>query len=340
MLVGMRTSPSSPLRIFTFLLIASGSLASTSSAEPRDETERWVPALGGTSGVFGQTANAGVTSSGITYVLTSRTAPNPNTEIVTVTTVTNANLRPPAEGDDVLVTPYVGGTAELMTPGIQALPGRPRFFVRGDVSAAFGTERKVARERTPTSLPDPLPTEPALSEEAVSGIGSETTAEVQPLAINAGAGVAFTLDLFERRIRIKPSVEYSREEIDFTGRVIRAVQLDTGIGFQGGTVQQKPSEFIGVTVRGDESEVFQAVGAGIEVELDTVRAGPFMISLFLAGRGTKILGDTRVEFSSQTTVSAPELIPDPTTATADWEFDKGAWTYGGNVGFRFRWLPE
>jgi hypothetical protein len=337
MLVGMRTSPS--LRIFTFLLIASGSLASASSADPRDETERWVPALGGTSGIFGQTADAGVTSSGITYVMTSRTSPDFVNEVVTVTTVTNENLRPPTDGDDVLVTPYVGGTAELMTPGIQSLPGRPRFFVRTDVSAAFGSERKVARERTPSALPAVLPTEPYFSEEAVPGIGSELSAEVQPLVVNAGAGIAFSLDLFERRIRIKPSVEYSREEIDFIGRVIRAVNVDTGIGATQ-TFPRKDAKFFGVTLEGDESEVFQALGAGIEVEMDTVRAGPFMISLYLAGRGMKILGDTKVEFSSQTTVSAPELIPDPSDFTADWEFDKGAWNYGGGAGFRFRWLPE
>ena len=51
----------------------------------------------------------------------------------------------------------------------------------------------------------------------MEGIGSETTAEVQPMVIAAGAGIAFSFDLFGRRVRIKPSAEYLREEIDFTG---------------------------------------------------------------------------------------------------------------------------
>jgi hypothetical protein len=324
------------------LLVAA--VARSISAEPADETERWVPSLGGTSGIVGQPADGSVTSSGISYLLTTRTAPNPNTEVVTVTTVTNANLRPPVDGDDLMLFPWVGGTAELMTPGIQALPGRPRFFARSDVGATFATERNLARERSPTELPDPLPTEPYLSEEAVPGIGSQTTAEVQPLWIQAGAGIAFSFDLFERRIRIKPSVEYSREEIDFTGKVIRAVNVDTGISQQGfpapPAVARRDSRFFGIALEGDESEVFHALGPGLELEMDTVRAGPFVVSLFLNGRALKILGDTEVDFSATQTVSQPELIPDPTTVTADWSFDKGAWSYGGNVGFRFRWLPE
>lgn len=333
----MRTPPPS-LAVRLALLLVCIALASASSAESRDETERWVPAIGGTSGIFAQSADAAVTSSDITYTLTSRVPVN-LVEVVTVTTVTNEHLRPPTDGDDLLVTPWVGGTAELMTPGLQALPGRPRLFARSDIGAAFGSERKVARERSPTSLPEILPTEPYVSEEAVEGIGSETTAEVQPLFVNAGAGIAFTLDLFERRLRIKPSVEYSREEIDFTGKVIRAVNTDTGIPTFG-PIQRKDSHFFGIEITGDDSEVFQALGAGLELEMDTVRAGPFMIAVYLQGRGLKILGDTKVEFSGETTVSQPELTPNPDTFTADFRFDKGAWTYGGGVGFRFRWLPD
>src|SRR5574338_1641791 len=101
MLGGMRSLPPSCLPVL--LLIAA--LARPGAAQSADETTRWVPSLGGTGGIVGQSADASVTSSGITYLLTSRTAPNPNTEVVTVTTVTNSTLRPPVDGNDVLVTP-------------------------------------------------------------------------------------------------------------------------------------------------------------------------------------------------------------------------------------------
>ena len=133
-------------------------------------------------------------------------------------------LRPPVANDDRLVTPSMSGTLELMTPGIQALPGRPRFFVHGDAGALFGVEHHVARERAPSHLPPLTADDPPylrlaenFIEPAVSGIGSETTAEVQPLLVTAGGGIAFTVDLWGRRFRIKPSLEYMREEIDFTG---------------------------------------------------------------------------------------------------------------------------
>lgn len=333
----MRASPRSRILL---ALVPVCALARVGAAGPLDETERWVPSLGITSGVLAQKADASVTSSPITYLQTVRSTPdNGVTEVVTTSTITNPNLRPPTSGDDVLVTPYVGGSAELMTPGLQSLWGRPRLFVRTDLSGAFGTERKVARERTPSQLPDPFPTEPYISEEGIPGIGSETTAEVQPFAIAAGAGVAFSLDLGGRRFRIKPSVEYSREEIDFTGAVIRAVNTDTGIEGQV-NIQPKPSQWFGVTIHGDEKQVFQGVGAGLELEMDTVRAGPFMLSLFIDGRGVKILGDRKVEFSGQTTVSNPALIPTTNTFTADWEFEKKPWSFSGGVGIRFRWLPE
>ena len=325
----------------TFLLLAVAcALARSAAAQTRDETERWVPSLGITSGVIAQKADASSTSTGITYLFTSRSAPNPNTEVITVTQVTNANVRPPTDGDDILITPFVGGTLELMTPGLQSIPGKPRLFMHGDVAGAFGSERKVSREKAPSTLEDPLPIEPNTAEEAVKGIGSETAAEVQPLLITAGGGIAWTLDAFGRRIRIKSSVEYSREEIDLTGKVIRAVNTDTGIIAQG-TIPRTNASFFGISLESNETEAFQGVGAGMEVEVDTGRAGPFMVALFVNGKGLKILGDRKVEFSNTTTVSNPALVPNvPTDVTADWEFEKKPWSFGGGVGIRFRWLPE
>lgn len=338
----MKAFPS--CRTAFLVLVVACALSRSAAAQARDETERWVPSFGITSGVIAQKADASSTSTGITYLFTSRSAPNPFTEVVTVTEVTNANVRPPTDGDDILITPFVGGTLELMTPGLQSIPGKPRLFGHGDVAGAFGSERKVSREKSPSTLQDPLPIEPNTAEEAVAGIGSETAAEVQPLLITAGGGIAWTLDAFGRRIRIKSSVEYSREEIELTGKVIRAVNTDTGIIAQGttpGAVPRTDASFFGISLQSDETEVFQGVGAGLEVEIDTGRAGPFMVALFANGKGLKILGDRKVEFSSTTTVSDPALVPNvPTDVTADWEFEKKPWSFGAGVGIRFRWLPE
>jgi len=320
------------------LVCLAAALARPAGADPTDETQRWVPSFGLTSGVFAQKADASATSTGLTYNFILRQN-SFGQEVDTVTQITDANLRPPVDGDDILVTPFVGGTFELDTPGVQAWPGRPRLFVRGDIAGAFGTERKVAREKTPSGLPDPLPDQPYFAEEAVPGIGSETTAEVQPLTYSAGAGVAFTIDIGSRRLRIKPSIEYIHEQIDFTGAVIRAVNTDTGIVAQQ-SITAKPSVFFGVTLQKDEKQDFQGLGPGLEIEMDTARIGPFMLSLFTNGRGMKVLGDRKVEWSDSTTVTDPAMIPNTTTFDANWEFEKKPWIFGGGVGIRFRWVPK
>ena len=317
--------------------------------EPADETTRWVPAFGVRSGMLGQNASADVSSSNVSYVRTTRTrVPNPRRPppnfIERVTTqLINTPIRPSAAGDDLMMTPFVGGTLELMTPGLQMLPGRPRLFVHGDSAAAFGIERHIARERSPGSLPpgDPLVLEPNFVEDGVSGIGSETTAEVQPLTVSAGAGIAFSFDLFGRRLRIKPSAEYLREEVDFTGSVVSAQLTDTGIqAFPPDIPLPRPSVFMPITIRGDDSKVFQGVGAGLELEMDTVRAGPFMMSLFAGAQGVKLMGDREVEFSSTVQLRNTALRPNPQNVSASWSFEKEPWSYSGGVGLRFRWLPE
>jgi hypothetical protein len=323
-------------------------------AAKRDESTRWVPSIGVVAGIWIQDVDASVRSSDVSYTQLQRTRVfDPSippfgafVEQQTFVDFTNP-VRPSVDDDDRLVTPSMSGTLELMTPGIQALPGRPRFFVHGDAGALFGVEHHVARERAPEKLP-PLTTDdpPFLRqpenfiEEAVAGIGSETTAEVQPLLVTAGGGVAFTLDLWGRRFRIKPSVEYMREEIDFTGSVIRAVLIDTGISGFPPLITRQDAIFIPVQLRGSTSEVFQGVGPGLELEMDTRRVGPFVISLFASASAYKILGDTEVAFSEQQTLVYPQLEGGSEDVSADWDFEKDPWSYRGNIGIRFRLLPE
>ena len=65
----------------------------------------------------------------------------------------------------------------------------------------------------------------APTEGQILGQGGETTATVGPLLVMAGAGFAFTLDAWDRALRIKPSFEYMREEIEISGVVRRAIRV-------------------------------------------------------------------------------------------------------------------
>ena len=61
----------------------------------------------------------------------------------------------------------------------------------------------------------------------MTGQGTRIYAELDPFLLTAGAGIAFTFEVWERTIRVKPSVEYIREELTVTGIVNRAVRLES-----------------------------------------------------------------------------------------------------------------
>ena len=49
----------------------------------------------------------------------------------------------------------------------------------------------------------------------------------------------------------------------------------------------------------------QSIGGGIELEMDTLRAGPFMIALFANGQAYRLLGDSDIRlFASDGTNTA------------------------------------
>jgi hypothetical protein len=164
-----------------------------------------------------------------------------------------------------------------------------------------------------------------LPEQVVTGQGSRTRAEIQPFVLSAGLGVAFTLDIGHRRIRIKPSVEYLRETLDITGIVNRAVKITNPARPQDGL-----DSFRLISLTSSTTEVYHGVGPGLEFEADALRAGPFMLSLFVAGQAYSIFGDRDIELSDTNEFGE----------TAEWRFQKEKWGWGARAGLRFRWLPE
>lgn len=262
-------------------------------ARPREEWDRWVPALALSNGILGQGADAAVAS----------------------------DVRPDATGSTTFLNPWMSASLELMSPSPGELPGHPQFFLHGDVGVNFGFRRDVAKEGSPGEFrfPDENPAD-ITNDQVVGGQGSVTRGDPQPLLVTAGAGVAFTLESMGRRIRIRPSVEYLREELDVVGRVNRALIPP------GGTLENV--ELIELT--GSRSEVYHGLGPGLEIEADTARAGPVVLTLFVSGQAYRILGDRTTEFSTT----------DGSGHVATWTFKKDAWSWRGGVGLRFRWLPD
>ena len=90
-----------------------GALAETAKQAGED---RWVPSLAITSGLTIQDQKGSVAS----FIIAEGGSP----------TISD-HLRPPTNGDDLAVSPFVGGALELMAPAF-SIPMRPRLFVSGE----------------------------------------------------------------------------------------------------------------------------------------------------------------------------------------------------------------
>jgi hypothetical protein len=362
-----------------------GAPDTSSEFAPEDETTRWVPSLAAISRLIGQKAEGSVDStSTVRYRLTQNPVVNVPGLKCPVPAPTNPTCRVPRQpatptssvftrpisvivggatttipplpdvGRALMLTPASLGSLELMTPGVQAVPGRPRLFAHGDLGAAFSfDEWTVAKQATPDSLEYPVPTPPNFNTLQIKGQGALTSAKVKTMLAGGGVGVAFSVDVGERRIRIKPSVEYLRETIGLTGLISRAYTVNNGRAAINNNVLQTQTYFPGfpsypevptqidnVVIKASDTEVYHGIGPGLEVEMDAGRAGPVVLSLFVQGQAYRLLGNRDTTFTGTTTLTDAAFTPNPQTVSAEFKFHPHAWTYQGGMGLRFRWLPE
>ena len=114
------------------LLLPIASLA-TDGGDPEERTtqageDRWVPSLTLTSGVTIQKQTGSVES----FLFEDMTPPS-------------VALRDSLEGDDLAVSPFVGGSLELMTPALP-IPTRPRLFLSGEFLPTFAISRNLVQD--------------------------------------------------------------------------------------------------------------------------------------------------------------------------------------------------
>lgn len=272
--------------ITLFLLAPSASIAQSLG---EGDSGRWIPSLEITSGMLMSSASAAVEST----------------------------ARPSASGTADFVSPWIGGSLEIMTPVWKPLGGGTRFFLHGGLAGNVGFERDIAKEGSPG--PFKVPAVPTDDPSIVRGQGSVTRAAPSGFQASAGIGVSITIENDWHPIRIKPSFEYLVEEIEVSGLVHRATSLDPSI-----------PTFNLYAVSGSQTQFFHSIGPGLEIEADIFRKGPMLLALTGSGGAYHIIGNRDVEFSST----------DPTgTESAAWSYRKDPWTYRFDVGLRFRWAP-
>ncbi|MGH7337539.1 MAG: hypothetical protein ACREI7_08175, partial [Myxococcota bacterium] len=199
------------------------------------------------------------------------------------------------------------------------------LFARGDLAIAFGFERKISGEVQPGPFERPAFLQPnaVIPEITISGQGSRLFAQVDQLVFSGGIGVAFTSTFFGRTMRVKPSFEYLRERLEIKGAVHRAVALIENS-------RSLEQDFRFIVLSDQTTETYHGFGAGLELEVDALRAGPFQTAVFVNARGYRFAG------SLETTLHDTNEFGE----TASWRFAKEPWAWRAGAGIRFRWAPE
>jgi hypothetical protein len=87
---------------------------------------------------------------------------------------------------------------------------------------------------------------------------------------------------------------------------------------------------------GSDSQVYNAIGPGLELEMDVIRSRGWLgVSLFMGARAYRTLGDRSIEFGA--TQSYSDILGND-VAFANWEVEINPWIYRAHVGIRFQWL--
>ncbi len=310
-------------------LLSLALVSSNATAETETDLHRWVPSFALSFDMHGQKGEAAITTNDVQgpplgqggCTITDLAGTHQNG---TLCPESAFPVTPATASSDTGIAPLVSASLELATPRLLDTFFSPRLFAHVDIAAAFAFERNLAGERKPgVFFTNPLrPIEFDVFEQSVNGQGSRAKSQLRRWVAGGGAGVAFTAKLFERTVRVKPSLEYLRQEIDLIASVRRAVkQIDPALDL---------SAFRLIELTDSSVETLHGFGGGLELEGDTSQLGPFIVAVFINARVYRFTGNLR-----HTLTDTNEFGE---SATWRYELNPVAWRAG--VGVRFRWAPE
>ncbi len=280
-----------------------------------DELDRWVPAVSIDMGLMIQETAAGFLTGGIKDPAWVQAFP------------ASERIRQSASGDSRPFAPVSALSLEFMTPGIPYIPTRPRMFVHGEVIATFPHAFRTAKNGDVDEFTLGFPAIGGRiagdnTEQVIGGQGGTLKSKLQRWQFAGGAGIAFTADLWERRIRVKPSFEYLTQEIEVSGLIKRAT-----------AIIDRPRDFDDhrlIILKASKTKRYHGMGAGMELEMDTRRSGPLLVSMFANVRVYRFMGDLKINLKAKNSFDEE----------AKFRFELKRYTYRTAIGIRFRFAPE
>ena len=334
-------SPVNRLAALTWaLLFIAASAAGADETDEREAREaekgRWGWSLALTSGI---TINEqkGTTLPSV-QIVTGPIEPLPPNAPIGATRPLPAPFASPLQSRVDAVSPYVGANFEVLTPALEIIPSAPRFFGAAEILPTFAPKRTVAAQGAatefifPRGFPDQLASN-QFPEQAISGPGTRLEAEVMTTVFAASLGAAWDFEFRKRLLRIKPSVGWIRWGVIVEGRALDAFKddIDPVPAFQ---------PFFGehirlVEINGRGSGFFNAIGPGLELEVELAKRGPIRPIVFLGGFAYRVVGNQTIVFSGAQTFD--DALGEA-TYNATWVFEVQPWVYRAGAGIRFRWV--
>ena len=95
-----------------------------------------------------------------------------------------------------------------------------------------------------------------------------------------------------------------------------------------------------VNLAAEDSLMLNAIGPGVELEMDAGRFGSIGASVYLGAHFYRVLGDRDVDLSADSGIvgnNPPDGVR-PDRYIADWKFKMDPWMYRAGLGIRFHWL--
>lgn len=345
-------------------LIASSALSDNetyadtySDEETRQDVNNWVPAIAVVGAFHGQNQKSAVSSTcdiggvgGENGGLIACTQSGPlGRNGVPTAAATPSELRASADGKEFGFWPGVGIDFHLMSPRIVELPFDvgPRAFFNAEITAVFPPSRATANEGSLQGLSFPESIPPIdYPASAIGGEGSETTSKPDTFEFGAQVGLAFPIDVLKRKVRIKPSFGWLHYKVDVQGRLLSAIKDDVN-GDPPSNTNLSGSygeNFRIIELSQSKSRNINAIGPGIEVELESGHFGPIGAAVFASAHGYKVLGNRKFKlkssqaFADGTGPGGDGLLAD--TYRAEWEHEISPWVYRFRMGLRFHYVGE
>ena len=238
-------------------------------------------------------------------------------------------------GSTRAVFAILGLSAELSTPELTWAPADPRLFVHADAALSFDTEEAVVNEGDPGEIKiQSVPGSAVVPLEGATGRGSATRIETQSPVVSAGLGLAFELAVWDRSVRIKPSVEWEWQQD-------RIRQLFGDAESNGPVPGACDPSCRTVNIDATLTQGFHSLGPGLEIEVESARIGATVLTLYASGRAYHLLGSRGFDLQG-VGFWETDGVPDPTRApsTVTSTYERDPWHFSIGVGLRFLWRPE